>query len=88
MGFRYVASGPMVRSSYKAGEFFMNAMIDEDEKADEQQQQGESDVRISFDDQDVASEEDSGQIDAAKAVAWLESKGIHAPPPRQARPWQ
>ncbi len=31
LGFRYVASGPMVRSSYKAGEFFINAMIDEDE---------------------------------------------------------
>lgn len=28
MGFRYVASGPMVRSSYKAGEFFLKGMID------------------------------------------------------------
>lgn len=27
MGFKYVASGPMVRSSYKAGEFFMANMI-------------------------------------------------------------
>lgn len=27
LGFRYVASGPMVRSSYKAGEFFMENMI-------------------------------------------------------------
>ena len=27
MGFKYVASGPMVRSSYKAGEFFMENMI-------------------------------------------------------------
>lgn len=27
---RYVASGPMVRSSYKAGEFFMEAMIKAD----------------------------------------------------------
>lgn len=26
MGFRYVASGPMVRSSYKAGEFFMQVI--------------------------------------------------------------
>jgi len=33
MGFRYVASGPMVRSSYKAGEFFMSAMIDSDAAA-------------------------------------------------------
>lgn len=27
MGFRYVASGPLVRSSYRAGEFFVEAMI-------------------------------------------------------------
>lgn len=27
MGFAYVASAPLVRSSYKAGEFFINAMI-------------------------------------------------------------
>ena len=32
MGFRYVASGPMVRSSYKAGELFLAAMMDEDEE--------------------------------------------------------
>lgn len=32
MGFRYVASGPMVRSSYKAGEFYIKSMIDEDRK--------------------------------------------------------
>mmetsp|Transcript_16115 Transcript_16115/g.44912 ORF Transcript_16115/g.44912 Transcript_16115/m.44912 type:complete len:393 (+) Transcript_16115:148-1326(+) len=30
IGFRYVASGPLVRSSYKAGEFFMEAMIKKD----------------------------------------------------------
>ncbi|KAF8714936.1 hypothetical protein HU200_027475 [Digitaria exilis] len=30
MGFRYVASGPMVRSSYKAGEFYIKAMIEAD----------------------------------------------------------
>ena len=28
MGFLYVASGPLVRSSYRAGEFFMKAMIE------------------------------------------------------------
>lgn len=28
MGFKYVASGPMVRSSYKAGEFFLKGMIE------------------------------------------------------------
>lgn len=27
IGFRYVASGPLVRSSYRAGEFFVDAMI-------------------------------------------------------------
>lgn len=27
MGFKYVASGPLVRSSYKAGEYFMEHMI-------------------------------------------------------------
>lgn len=27
MGFKYVASGPLVRSSYKAGEFFLENMI-------------------------------------------------------------
>ncbi|KAK9822733.1 hypothetical protein WJX74_001383 [Apatococcus lobatus] len=31
IGFRYCASGPLVRSSYKAGEYFMEAMIREDE---------------------------------------------------------
>jgi lipoic acid synthetase len=32
MGFTYVASGPMVRSSYKAGEFFLKNLIKEREK--------------------------------------------------------
>ena len=40
MGFKYVASGPMVRSSYKAGEFFLKGMIDsENEKIELSQQQ-------------------------------------------------
>ena len=30
MGFKYVASGPMVRSSYKAGEFYMEYMLKQD----------------------------------------------------------
>lgn len=30
MGFRYVAAGPLVRSSYKAGEYFLNNMIRKD----------------------------------------------------------
>ena len=31
LGFRYVASGPLVRSSYKAGEVFMEAFLNERE---------------------------------------------------------
>ncbi|KAJ0110421.1 hypothetical protein Patl1_02195 [Pistacia atlantica] len=33
LGFRYVASGPMVRSSYKAGEFYIKSMIESDRAA-------------------------------------------------------
>ena len=33
MGFRYVASGPLVRSSYKAGEFFIETMLRADEQS-------------------------------------------------------
>eukprot|EP00884_Botryococcus_braunii_P007141 jgi/Botrbrau1/16428/Bobra.0142s0027.1 len=33
IGFRYVASGPLVRSSYRAGEFFVEAMIQSDKAA-------------------------------------------------------
>ena len=32
MGFRYCASGPLVRSSYKAGEFFLKNMVREKER--------------------------------------------------------
>jgi lipoyl synthase len=32
MGFLYVASGPLVRSSYRAGEFFMKGMVDRQRK--------------------------------------------------------
>ena len=32
MGFKYVASGPMVRSSYKAGEFYLEHLIRKDRK--------------------------------------------------------
>jgi lipoyl synthase len=32
MGFRYVASGPLVRSSYRAGEFYLKAAIESDLK--------------------------------------------------------
>ena len=43
MGFLYVASGPLVRSSYRAGEFFMKGMI-EKKKRDEENVHG--DVRV------------------------------------------
>lgn len=33
MGFKYVASGPLVRSSYKAGEFFLKALVKEQNAA-------------------------------------------------------
>lgn len=39
LGFLYVASGPLVRSSYRAGEFFMKGMIEKRKK--EQRQDGE-----------------------------------------------
>ena len=36
MGFKYVASGPLVRSSYRAGELFLKGMLSE--RAAQQQQ--------------------------------------------------
>lgn len=39
MGFLYVASGPLVRSSYKAGEFFMKGVIEKRRKENELKQQ-------------------------------------------------
>tara|TARA_B100000029_G_scaffold140514_1_gene135716 strand:- start:597 stop:1532 length:936 start_codon:yes stop_codon:yes gene_type:complete len=35
MGFRYVASGPLVRSSYRAGEFFISQVLDEQAEINE-----------------------------------------------------
>jgi lipoic acid synthetase len=32
LGFRFVAAGPLVRSSYKAGEFFVQRWVDEERK--------------------------------------------------------
>jgi lipoic acid synthetase len=37
LGFKYVASGPLVRSSYKAGELYLHGMIKEREKMEQQQ---------------------------------------------------
>lgn len=39
MGFLYVASGPLVRSSYRAGEFFMRGIIEKQRKKEELEQQ-------------------------------------------------
>lgn len=33
LGFRYVASGPLVRSSYRAGEFYVRSVIESDSRA-------------------------------------------------------
>ncbi len=41
MGFRYVASGPLVRSSYRAGEFFFERMVRERRPAHEDTAQDE-----------------------------------------------
>jgi lipoyl synthase len=35
LGFRYVASGPLVRSSYRAGEFFVRSIVRASETIDE-----------------------------------------------------
>lgn len=35
MGFKYVASGPLVRSSYKAGEYFIKSVIEREKTIDE-----------------------------------------------------
>lgn len=48
MGFLYVASGPLVRSSYKAGEFFIENVLRK-RRAKLEQQQGvpfTEDVRV------------------------------------------
>lgn len=39
MGFKYVASGPLVRSSYKAGEFYLEHMIKTEREALEKDNQ-------------------------------------------------
>lgn len=44
MGFKYVASGPLVRSSYKAGEFYIESMIKREremERKEEEKENGE-----------------------------------------------
>ena len=45
MGFLYVASGPLVRSSYRAGEFFMKGVI-EKQLAEENQRREQENVNI------------------------------------------
>jgi len=41
MGFKYVASGPLVRSSYKAGEFYLEHMIKTERSAQQQEEEQE-----------------------------------------------
>ena len=78
MGFRYVASGPMVRSSYKAGEFFMQAMIDHD-KQEQEQREGQRD-----DEDEGASRAPKAQTATAKCSAtatgmeWMSSAASFA----------
>jgi lipoic acid synthetase len=38
LGFKYVASGPLVRSSYKAGEFFLKNYLNEKKAAEEEEE--------------------------------------------------
>ena len=38
LGFRYVASGPLVRSSYKAGEFYLEMMIKHDRDREKEEE--------------------------------------------------
>lgn len=40
MGFLYVASGPLVRSSYRAGEFFMKGLIEKSKVMEQEQNNG------------------------------------------------
>ena len=44
MGFKYVASGPLVRSSYKAGEFYLEHMIKTERSALETAEEEELEV--------------------------------------------
>lgn len=44
-GFRYCASGPLVRSSYKAGEFFLKNMVREQER--ERKKKAEEEAKLS-----------------------------------------
>ena len=44
LGFKYVASGPLVRSSYKAGEVFMEAFLEEREREEAERDRGRREV--------------------------------------------
>lgn len=77
MGFRYVASGPMVRSSYKAGEFFMEAMMardDGDEAAAAKLAEAGDEAEAS-----TAARQAQAAGSADDAAAWLAERGIHPP---------
>ena len=46
LGFLYTASGPLVRSSYKAGEFFLKNMLRDREQAQAQGQEGQQEQKL------------------------------------------
>lgn len=56
LGFKYVASGPMVRSSYKAGEFFLEHMIKKERNEQQMQQSQEEEQEQKHDDVEKESE--------------------------------
>jgi lipoic acid synthetase len=45
MGFRYVASGPLVRSSFKAGEYFIKGLLEQQSRLSTTPDAGTSEVR-------------------------------------------
>ena len=44
LGFKYVASGPLVRSSYKAGEFFLKNLL----KEQDQEREDENNIMVAY----------------------------------------
>ena len=46
MGFRYVASGPLVRSSYRAGELFVRSLVRERADAAAREAQDRGDLSV------------------------------------------
>lgn len=66
MGFKYVASGPLVRSSYKAGEFFLKNLLNQQKHPSEQTRVAAGASAGSRDDTTAAN---GGEVEAATAAA-------------------